>query len=105
MKNLEQWQREFADAVAKKFSNDKLWTEQDRVLSILRQLADVGGSIQTEQKILASNKHGHQDTNHRIAALIADIFILCDKRNFDLDAELEKVLAWYKKPSEQNSPK
>lgn len=96
MKTLQQWQKDFAEAAAKKYSNNSEWSEQDWVLSILRQLADVGGAIQKEKGLYQSSKHEYEDPNHRIACLLADIFILCDKRGVELDSELEKVLGWYK---------
>lgn len=98
MKTLQEWQKEFADAAMKKFPNNIKWVEQDRVLSILRQLADVGGAIQKEQGLLKSDNHAHENPNYRIACLIADIFILCEKRKINLEEELDKVLDWYKKP-------
>ncbi len=100
MKTLQEWQKEFAESATKKFSNNSRWSEQDRVLSILRQLADVGGAIQKEQGIFVSDNHAHKDPNHRIAALIADTFILCEKRKINLDTELSRVLEWYQKMEE-----
>jgi hypothetical protein len=97
MKYLSQWQRELGKADRKKFpKNIKKWKEQDRLLSVLRQLADVGGAIQKKQGIYPSKDPKHTEPNHRIAALVADILILCDKRNVDLDAELGEVLNWYR---------
>jgi len=95
-RSLSEWQREFGEAARRKFRNTKKWDQQDRVLSILRQLADVGGAIQKEQSIFPSRDHGHERPNHRIAALIADILILCDERRLDLYAELEEVLEWFR---------
>jgi hypothetical protein len=66
------------------------------LLSILPQFGDVGAAIQKEQGIFASNDHGHDDPNHRIAALIADILILCDERKLDLDTELGEVMDWFR---------
>lgn len=97
MKNLSEWQKEFGEAAKKKFPNVKDWDQQDRLLSVLRQLADVGGAIQNEQDIFPSKDHAHTDPNHRIAALLADILILCDERGLDLDVELGKVLEWFRR--------
>jgi hypothetical protein len=92
MKTLQEWQKAFAAAARGKFPNNHGWTQQDRLLSILRQLADVSGAIQKEARIYASKNHAHEDPNHRIAALPADILILCDTRRFDLDSKLAEML-------------
>ncbi|MFA6256685.1 MAG: hypothetical protein WCT29_00010 [Candidatus Paceibacterota bacterium] len=94
MKNIKEWQKEFIKA-SNNFPTNEKWKEQDRLLSILRQLADVGGGIQKEQGVYNHPNKAYDDPNHRIAALIADILILAGKRNFDLDGELQKVLDWY----------
>ncbi len=95
MKTVKKWQKEFAKAAVKKFPLNKNWKEQDRLLSILRQLADVSGGIQKEKKIFPHPNKVYDNPNHRIAALVADIFILVDKRGFDLEKELGEVLKWY----------
>ena len=96
MKNIKKWQKEFAKAAAKKFPINKKWKEQDRLLSILRQLADVSGGIQKEKGIFPHPNKAYDDPNHRLAALLADILVLIDKKGFDIEKELEKVLKWYK---------
>jgi hypothetical protein len=96
MKTLAEWQKEFGEAAKEKFPNISAWDQQDRLLSILRQFADVGGAIQKEQGLMDSKDHGHDDPNHRIAAVIADVLILCDERKLDLDTELGKVLDWFR---------
>jgi len=92
---LSEWQEKFGEAARNKFPNIEDWNHQDRLLSILRQLGDVGGAIQKEQDIFSSENHAHDRPNHRIAALIADVLILCDKRGLDLDCEFREVLEWY----------
>jgi len=74
---------------------NRKWLEQDRLLSILRQLADVSGGIQKEKGIFPHSNQVYDDPNHRIAATIADLLILCEMRKLDLEKELKKVLAWY----------
>ncbi len=98
LKTLSEWQEEFAVAAQEKYSNNKRWTQQDRVLAVLRQLADVGGAIQKEMRIFETKDSAHEDPNYRIAALMADILILCHKRGVDLDSELRKVLKWFRTP-------
>jgi len=95
MRSLKEWQDQFASAATAKFPNNTNWSEKDRVLSILRQLADISGALQKEEGILPSSNHAHEDPDHRIAALIADVLILVDERGYNLDEELEKVLTWY----------
>jgi len=97
MRSIQDWQKEISSAAQQRFPNNIKWSEQDRVLSITRQVGDVGGAIQKEQGILSSDKHEYDEVNHRIACLIADILILCEKRNIDIDKELGRVLDWFKK--------
>ena len=99
MKTLQEWQEELSSAAAEKFEINKKWSEQDRLLSILRQLADVGKGIQWEQglyKMTEEQQKEYKSTDHRIAALIADILILCEKRKTNLEKELSEVLKWYR---------
>ena len=96
------WQKEIADAANARFPRNSTWSQQDRLLSIFRQLADVTGAVQKEQGIYPSDDAKYEDANHRIAALIADILILCDTRKLDLEAELGKVMDWYKSGTDRN---
>ena len=95
MQTLKEYQKAFSTAAAKKFPINAKWNQKDRVLSIQRQLADVGGALQKEEGIYTHDNHAYNDTDHRIAALIADILILVDSRGFDIDTELAEVLKWY----------
>jgi hypothetical protein len=96
MTSIRKWQKDFSKAALKKFPANKKWNEQDRILSILRQLADVSGGIQKEKNIFPHPNKVYNDPNHRIAALIADILVLVDEREFNLEKELGEVLKWYK---------
>lgn len=99
MKTIKQWQEEFSNAATKKYPINNKWSHQDRTLSILRQLADVSRGIQWEQNLYSMSEEGlkhFKSTNHRIAALLADILILCEERKFDSENELVEVLNWYR---------
>jgi|SRR3989344_1997137 len=96
MKNIGQWQKDFAKFAKKKFPKNRKWSQQDRILSILRQLADVSGGIQKEKGIFPHPNKIYDDPNHRIAALIADVLILCEMRKLNVEKELRAVLNWYK---------
>ena len=63
--------------------------------SIQQQLDDVKAALEVERQVRLSDDHAHQDPNHRLAALIADILILAEERNANIESELEKVLAWF----------
>lgn len=96
MRNITQWQQALKVASEKKFPNSG-WSQTDRLASVGRQLEDVEASLKVESGELQSDDHAHQDPNHRIGALIADILILAEERNADIESELEKVLAWFEK--------
>lgn len=94
MKSITDWQKALGAAARRKFPDNE-WGESDRLASIHRQLEDVEASLKVESGELHSDDHAHQDPNHRIAALIADILILAEGRGADVEGELEKVLAWF----------
>jgi predicted regulator of Ras-like GTPase activity (Roadblock/LC7/MglB family) len=98
MKTIKEWQKIIAESANKKYPDNVNKSQLDRVNSIAEQLQDVRASLQVEQGMIESKDHAHQDPDHRIAALIADIFILAEMRNTDVEAELEKVLEWFNKP-------
>lgn len=96
MRTITQWQQALKVASEHKFPNSG-WSQTDRLASIEEQLEDVKASFKVESGELQSDDHAHQDPNHRIGALIADILILAEERNADIESELEKVLAWFEK--------
>ncbi|TAJ14491.1 hypothetical protein EPO56_02060 [Patescibacteria group bacterium] len=96
MKSIADWQKALKMSVERKFPNSS-WGESERLTSIQEQLDDVVAALSVEQKTLESADHAHQDPDHRIGALIADILILAEERNADIESELEKVLAWFEK--------
>lgn len=96
MRSIIEWQKALKAAADGRFPNSG-WGEAERVASIQEQLDDVKMALEVERGIRTSSDHGHQDPNHRIGALIADILILAEERGFDAEIELEKVLAWFEK--------
>lgn len=96
MRNITQWQQTLKTASERKFRSSG-WSQTDRLASIEEQLNDVKASLKVESGELQSDDHAHQDPNHRIGALIADILILAEERGVDVEDELEKVLAWFEK--------
>lgn len=94
VKSLTEWQRAFKEAADRKFP-DSGWGEPERLASIERQLDDVKAAIQVEHGNLKSDYHAHQNPDHRIGALVADILILAEERGMDVEAELGRVLAWF----------
>lgn len=101
MKTLSEWQKALAEAARQKFPDNEKRTQLDWVRSNEEQLADVKAAIQVENGELKSDDHAHQDPDHRIAALIADVLLLADARNTDIEKEMESVLKWFKTPSEE----
>jgi len=91
---MAEWQRALGEAAKRKFP-DSRWSQSDRLASIRKQLEDVEASFKVESGEMKSDDHRHQDSDHRIAALIADILILAQTRGTDVEAELQKVLEWF----------
>lgn len=98
MKSITEWQKTFKVAADQKFPNST-WGEAERMESIKRQLDDVKMALAVARGDATSDHHAHQDPDHRLAALIADILILAEERDADIEIELEKVLAWFEKKS------
>ncbi len=96
MKSVRQWQEALGAAAERKFP-DSGWSQSDRLASIRRQLQDVEASLKVESADVKSDDHAHQDPNHRIAALIADILILAEMRGADVETELQKILEWFER--------
>ena len=93
MKTISEWQKDFSIAANKKYPKNKKWSQQDSLLSILRQLGDVSKGIQWEQglyEMTEKDQKKYKSTNHRIAASIADILILCEKRKMNIEELIEK---------------
>lgn len=94
MQSISEWQKILKEAADKKFPNNASG-EFDRIQSIQEQLDDVKAALNVEQGALQSDDHAHQDPNHRIGALLADVLILAEERGVTTESELEKVLAWF----------
>lgn len=93
MKSIAEWQKAFKAAADQRFPNSG-WGESERVQSIRGQLDDVKAALEVERGVRQSDDHAHQDPDHRIGALIADILILAEERGTDVERALEEVLAW-----------
>ena len=94
MKSISNWQKALKRAADHRFPKED-WGEMERVRSIQEQLDDVKAALEVARGTRQSDDHAHQDPDHRIAALIADIFILAEERGANIEGELEKVLAWF----------
>lgn len=94
MKSIAEWQKAFKAAADRKFPNNG-WDDKRRVQSIQEQLDDVKAALQVERGELVSDDHAHQDPDHRIGALLADILILAEQRGTNAEDALEKVLTWF----------
>jgi hypothetical protein len=94
MKSFREWQAVLKAAADRRFSESD-WGIPERLVSVQSQLDDVKAAFQVERGERTSDDHAHQDPDHRIGALVADILILAEERGMDAEAELEKVLAWF----------
>jgi hypothetical protein len=94
MKTIPEWQKILKAAADQKFPDNASGTF-NRVISIQEQFDDVKAALEVERGALKSDDHAHQNPNHRIGALIADILIFAEERGADVESELKKVLAWF----------
>ena len=84
------WQKLFVESCEKKFPIQ--FTPEQRLLAIQRQLADVSQTIQF-------GEIGGITLQHRIAAVLPDLFMLCEQHDVNLNEELATVLAWFNSDS------
>ena len=84
--DIREWQDLFVVAMNKRFPTE--WTPEQRLLAIQRQLADVSQTIQFGEL-------GGISLHQRIAAILPDLFMLCEQHSVNLNEELPKVLAWF----------
>lgn len=110
MKSLQDWQKLISDSANQKFPTNSNRSELYFIDSIKKNLLDVEKSIKAEKGIKSSlwskflslftkrDKHVEEerDPNYRIAALLAPIFILSQKRGANIEKELEEVLKWFR---------
>src|SRR5690348_14373065 len=98
MRSIAEWQKVLRDAADHKFPENENRSQLDWVASNASQLDDVKNALLVERGKLTSDDRRHQDPNHRIGALIADVLILAEIRAVDVERELEQVLKWFRKP-------
>lgn len=74
----------------------KPFTTEQRLLAIYRQVGDAGVSLAKLQGLQVNHTNG-ADSDHklRIAAILIDVFILANDYEVDIEAELEKAVAWF----------
>ena len=90
-----EWQQALKEAADQRFPGSS-WDVRERIASVYRQIDDVTVALTVEKGEAKSGHLAHKNLNHSIGALIADALILAEKRGVDTEAELEKVLAWFK---------
>jgi|GEM_PF-1213525 len=95
MRSIQDWQKEFAEAANTKYPHNATWSQEDRVLAIVRQLADVSEALHKETGKLKGGSPDDKSVDHRIATLLVDILLLCEMRKLDPEPEMQKVLDWF----------
>lgn len=92
-----------ARAANAKYPGNAEWSEEDRLLSIGRQLSDLYTARMVEKGTLPPDpKIG--SVEHRAAALMADVLIYLEMRGAQgLEQEMERVLGFFKDPEAKRS--
>lgn len=94
MRSIPEWQAAMKAAADRRFPGCD-WDNLRRIQSTQDQLDDVKAALEVEAGMRQSDDHAHQDPNHRIGALVADILILAEERGMNVEDELQKVLDWF----------
>ena len=100
MRPINEWQKALKTAADRKFPRSG-WSISDRIASVHRQVDDVEVALSVEEGGAKSGHPAHKDVNHSIGALIADALILAEERGVNTETELEKVLAWFEKRTQE----
>ncbi len=95
MKTIHEWQRELVLAANEKYPINKDWSQEDRLMSMAQQLADVYQARMIEKNMLPPDPR-MKSIEHRVAALIADTLLFCEMRGVDIEPELHGILDFFK---------
>lgn len=79
----------------------KKMSPSDRLLAVIRQVADASGALHKQNGVIKSGKHEHEDLKHRVACCFIDLFVLCEDLNVDLEKEWQKAVEWFKSQQQQ----
>lgn len=74
----------------------KPMTPDQRLLAVMRQLADASGAVAVRDGAIVNVGHTYQEAPHRIACLLAEVLILARQEKIDLDHEMKRVLEFYR---------
>lgn len=102
MKTIHEWQRELVLAANEKYPINSEWTQEDRLMSMAQQLADVYQARMIEKKMLPPDPR-MKSIEHRVAALIADTLLFCEMRGVDIEPELYGILDFFKDKNAKRS--
>lgn len=88
------WQKSIAQAVKEAFAKP-LSTEQ-RLLAIVRQVADASMELAKMQGAIDTHHVSHKFHQQAIACILLDVFVLAEEYGVDMDRELQEGLDWFR---------
>ena len=91
-----EWKERIVEAINERFP--KKMSPEDKVISLVCQVASVGEEIQFSKgtrKFISKPEH-ENEIGQTIVSVMLDIFVLCDMYDVDIDKELEKCEQWFK---------
>lgn len=95
MTTISDWKQRIIRAINLKYPKSPKGAQLWRVKSIAQQVRDVKKAIRVQLGEIESKHHAHQDPNHRIAAVLPDLFYLSGMRKSNLEKDLEEVTKWF----------
>lgn len=92
---INDWKDKISSYYKEKFPNQD-WSMQDRMLSLISQVASLAEKVQFNQGLRNVDKQ-HQTEELLVITVLLDVFILCSKLNIDIDKSLEEILLDFNK--------
>lgn len=90
---IAQWQKVFAQIIAERYKTPM--TTEQRLLAIVRQVADASMELAKHEKSIQTHHVSHVDHRQAIACIFIDLFVLCEDHGVNLDEELAKSVRWF----------
>ena len=84
---------EVVKAVKEKYPKE--WSPENRYISLIRQVAGLGESLQYHQETITKCSQ-HDTVQHQIACVMVDLFMLSDFLKADIEKELLLAIEWFK---------
>jgi NTP pyrophosphatase (non-canonical NTP hydrolase) len=85
------------EAVKRKFPNE--FSAQQRFISVVTQMGELGDLILISDKVKENHKQLHNSPQQALVDVMIDLLILSKMLDVDIEKEIEKALEWFNQPT------